>query len=661
MNFIQTGRISRSTADEKATGRTYFRHLILASTAFAAVALMAPDANAAACNIGPVVTTSGLPGSGTCTFKGGTLKVNGGGSTSDTFSLGTGGGTIDQNALSYTFSGAITGAAGNAITFANSGSAGVGGITLSASDGYNGSTTINTGAVLLLSGSGSIASSASVTNNGTLNISGTTSGTTINALTGSGTVLLGAQPLTVNNGASVVSIFSGTIGGTGGALALSGAGTETLQGVNTYTGATSIGNTSTLALYGSGSIAASSGVADLNVFDISGVNVGGNTASIASLSSTGAHSGTVNLGGNTLVLTNASGNFHGAINGAGGLTVNGGTGETLSGANTYSGLTTIGLSGTLSFAAGGSSVNSTVIDNGALSLNGQTFVSLTVANTAAAIGIGVSTITLSNASGTIGGQLGVGAAGSLVIQSGAETIAKGGSFYDTGGITLGTNTPSSAEMVLDGISRSSITVLDGSQLSGTGSIAATGTVRAPVPHNLDNSGTVAPGDAILTSVSGAANTNALTVQGAFTNEGIGTFQINVDAITVPVGSAIAGDAYGTYGNLSVTGLATLGGTFDLEGMNLFDLANGETTLYDVLSFGSFTGDFSGLMYNGDACTAESADLYACGAHITIAEDFTTNAGQLNLDITVPEPSSLAMLGSALVGLLGFGFLRRRRA
>ena len=530
--------------------------------------------------------------------------------------------------------------------------------TLSGTNLYAGATTINGGTLALGSG-GSIASSSgvAVTAGGALDISNS-GGATINALTGAGGVSLGGNTLTVNNGHATNSSFSGVIadGGinnaTGGGLTLTGKGTETLSGVNTYTGATSIGNTSTLALSGSGSIANSSGVADLNVFDISGVSNVANTASIESLSSTAGHAGVVNLGTNTLVLTNAADNFHGAINGSGGLTVNGGS-ETLSGASTYTGATTIGSGGTLSFTAAGSNSTTDVNDSGGLTLNSQTLQSLTINSGASTVGIGSSTITLTNGgvvNSSIDGQLGIGAAGKLVLTGGTTTIMGGGSFYDTGGLTV----QSSAALVLDGLSRSTVTVNSGGQLSGTGVIGTS--IRDP---DLINSGTVTPGDAIL-NVGGG---NTLFVNGAFTNNSAGTLQINVAAITAPVGPAIAGQAYGTYGNLTVTGLATLGGTLDLNpygGFNFSNLTGAGVTIYDVLSFGSYADDFSGLDYNGTACTLESKDLYVCGGQITIAEDFTTDPGQLNLDITpVPEPSSWAMLGSALVGLLGFGLLRRR--
>src|SRR5262249_59773344 len=129
-------------------------------------------------------------------------------------------------------------------------------------------------------------------------------------------------------------------------------GTETLAGVNTYTGDTTIapnpaGGSATLALAGNGSIATSSKVAIATggTFDISQTASG---AAITTLADFGASpSGHVALGGHTLFITNGSTTFSGVIadggigGGTGGnLAVSGGT-QTLAGVNTYTGVTAI--------------------------------------------------------------------------------------------------------------------------------------------------------------------------------------------------------------------------------------------------------------------------------------------------------------------------------
>ncbi len=151
--------------------------------------------------------------------------------------------------------------------------------------------------------------------------------------------------------------INGVISGTGGGLTLT-AGTQTLTGVNTYTGATTI-NGGTLALTGIGSIANSSGVNVANAagtFDISGTAAG---ATITTLS--GVADSNVVLGGSTLTLSNASSTYNGVISGTGGgLTLTAGT-QTLTGTNTYTGATTIN-GGTLALTGIGSIADSSGVN-----------------------------------------------------------------------------------------------------------------------------------------------------------------------------------------------------------------------------------------------------------------------------------------------------------
>jgi outer membrane autotransporter protein len=148
-----------------------------------------------------------------------------------------------------------------------------------------------------------------------------------------GTLNIAAGGLTLDMagftvGTDATSGFSGA-----GNLTVIGSGTLNLGASNTHTGQTVI-QAGTLALTGAGSLAASSRVVATSTFDISGITATG--TNIRSL----AGSGTVNLGTKTLALTNANDTFAGAINGAGGLTVAGGT-LTLSGTSGYTGATTV--------------------------------------------------------------------------------------------------------------------------------------------------------------------------------------------------------------------------------------------------------------------------------------------------------------------------------
>ncbi len=156
---------------------------------------------------------------------------------------------------------------------------GTGTLTLSGTNTYAGSTTINTG-TLALSGTGSIAASAGVdvaNAAGVFDISATAAGATIKTLSGvaNSSVVLGNQTLTLS---SASGSYNGVISGVGGGLTLS-AGTETLTGVNTYTGATTV-NGGTLLV--DGSIAPSSGLT---------VNSGGTIGGTGTLPTTSINGG----------------------------------------------------------------------------------------------------------------------------------------------------------------------------------------------------------------------------------------------------------------------------------------------------------------------------------------------------------------------------------
>lgn len=447
-----------------------------------------------------------------------------------------------------TMSGRITGAGSLTIV-------GAGTLTMSGANTFTGTTTVS-GGTLALVGGGSLAASSGVVVNSVLDVSGVTAGASIQALSGAGTVRLGARSLALTNAAGA---FDGVIEGAGGIRV--GAGTQTLTGVNTYAGSTTIDNGATLALSGGGSVAASSGVTANGTLDISAT---ANGASVAGL--TGG--GRVALGGRTLMLTNAAGAFSGVIDGTGGLVLNGGM-QTLSGISTYTGATTIN-GGTLALSGAGR---------------------LSAASAISLMGSGA-TLDLSAASGqTLAGLYGV--AGSRVL-AGAGTLSLGsatdsvydGEFTGSGALVkqgagmLVLNGSSAAFTGTTTVGQGTLQVGDAGHgaaaLGGDVAVGAQGTLggHGTVLGNVANGGTVSPGGSIGT----------LSVGGNYTQASNATLAIEVsptEASLLKVGGSAT-----LNGTLAITYTP---GTYSAKRYNVVSAANGISGRFSSVT-GSLASD-----------------------------------------------------------------------
>jgi hypothetical protein len=500
--------------------------------------------------------------------------------------------TLTLTDASTTFSGAIGGSGG--LTLA------AGTETLAGDNGYTGATTIDDGAQLTLTGS--ISDSSNVIDDGTLDISGT-SGASIKTLSGTSTgiVTLGTETLTLTDASTT---FSGAIGGSGGLTLASG--TETLAGDNGYTGATTIDDGAQLTL--TGSISDSSNVIDDGTLDISGTS----GASIKTLSG----DGTVNLGAETLTLTDPSTTFSGAIDGTGGLTVDvitvGGTGtETLTGDNLYSGVTTIDSGDTLALSDLGSIAKSgDVIDDGIFDISATTLGAsiLTLSGTSAgAVKLGAETLTLTNASTTFNGA--IGGTGGLTLAAGTETL--------TGTNTFGgeTTIDNGAKLALSGtgsISDSSDVVDNGTfdisgltggtsieTLSGDGAVNLGANTLTLLDASTTFSGTISGTGELLvaggTLTLAAATLDGGTLEGSFSNSG--TLTIN-NTVTLSNGT-ITGGTVDIVGELDTTGTSAITGAVVINSSHV-DIVSGTFTLdptpftnlglFEVQSSATFSGE-----------------------------------------------------------------------
>jgi fibronectin-binding autotransporter adhesin len=290
---------------------------------------------------GTAVLTATNTYSGGTTITAGTLQV-GNGATAGSIT----GDVTDNGTLAFdrsdtvTYTGAISGRGGVA-------QVGTGTLVLSGVSTYTGATTIASGGTVQLATGNSLATSSNIADNGLFDVSTTTS-PQISSLSGTGRVSLGAQTLSITNGAGS---FSGVIAGTGG-VSVSG-GTQTLAGTNTYSGATAI-NGGTLSV--TGSVTSSSGVAVNSGGTLSGTGTVSNVAvaSGGTLAPGSGGSGTLNVNGGVsfaggsdfLINTSSTGSSSLAASGSASL---GGSLSVVSTNGTYS----LGQKLTVLTAAGG--------------------------------------------------------------------------------------------------------------------------------------------------------------------------------------------------------------------------------------------------------------------------------------------------------------------
>jgi autotransporter-associated beta strand protein len=304
--------------------------------------------------------------------------------------------------------GVISGASTNSL--ATSGS-----VTLGSANTFGGTTVISGGTL-------NLGNSLSLQNSTLSNVAGSVSfgsltTATIGALAGSQNLTLkNTTPAVVNLtlGNNSTNAYTGILsdGGLGASLVMSGKGTQTLSGINTYTGPTTINSGATLAIGGSGQLNSgnyASAIANAGTFNynsslpqalagvISGPGVFSQTgAGALTLSAVNTYSGATTIGSNSTLTIGGAGQLgagsyaggitdngtltyassqpqtlSGAISGIGGLNQNGPGLLTLSSANTFSGTTVIAPGSTLQLNTGGALQGSTVnYSSGTLTFSG---------------------------------------------------------------------------------------------------------------------------------------------------------------------------------------------------------------------------------------------------------------------------------------------------
>ncbi|RDS81737.1 hypothetical protein DWU98_11000 [Dyella monticola] len=513
---------------------------------------------------GTLVLTGTNTYTGTTTLSGGYLSVS-----SDT-NLGASSNPLDFEGGTLEITGTAFNQTARTIVWGSPG----GGFDIDdANNAFTVSQTLTGSGGLLKSGAGTLVlSGANTYSGGTVIDAGTLQGDT-SSLQGNITdnaTLLFAQ--------TSAGSFSGAISGSGQVIK-NGGGTLTLSGANNYTGGTTIsagtlqGDTNSLQ----GNIANNAALVFNQVTNgtYSGVISGsGNVTKTGSgtLLFTGAnvYSGVTTISAGMLqgsstslqgtIVNNATlefaqtsnGSFSGAISGGGQLIKSGSGTLTLIGTNTYT---------------GGTTVNSGTLQGDASSLQG------TIANNAAVIFNQASDATFSNV---------ISGSGSLT-KTGAGTLILDGVNTYTGGTAV------SAGTLEIGDSHSSNASID-----GTVDVQSAGTLRGhgTVDGNVTNDGIVWPGGSMGT----------LTIAGNYTQNADGALQIDV----TPTQSSM----------LKVTGNASLAGTLDL----IFAPGTYNTGKYTLLQAGSVSGTFSTVNGTVPGTIQSQLSYSATAVDLTLANE-----------------------------------------
>ena len=633
-------------------------------------------------------------------------------------------GNINQNFTAIKFyGGAINGTGGqlnasSGFNFANTSNltvnvilAGTGGVTESGSakttllgaNTYTGTTTVNSG-VLEIGATNTISNSINgavlagnlVMNGGTLlmTASNAVNSVVINggSITGSGTL---RSPSFVLNNVSAVSL-SAPIGGdsnnsgalSGVSLSQTGVGTTTLGANNTFTGSVNV-SAGTLvvgtanAIPSGASVNLSGGTLQMNYNNtVAAVN-----ASSGSITGTGTLSSTnfnfTNSLGTQIIVSAPLG-----TPGAGATTalVQSGAGTTtLSGANTYSGSTTVSA-GTLEVGA-----LNTIPSTSTVSVGGGTLL-MSNADSVGAVNVSSGTIsgagtltsnafTFSNTAAnpvTVSAPLG---GGSVTISGGGLTTLSAANTY-TGGTTLASGTLSiSADNNL-GANASGVT-FSGGTLLASGSVelqssrgivmTGTGELDAASGFTLAVDGVISSTGAL--NINSAVNTGNVTLKGVNTYSGAttingGTLAVGVNnalpatsALTMNAGVLALGGFNDTVGAVtinagSITGSGTLsatGYTFNNPtGVNVSVAPNlaGSTSTSGITLTGAGSVTLSGInTYSGHTVIGLNSNLILGGLG-SIANSSVTNNGIFDISSNGASIVSLSGTNSSATVLLG---------
>jgi len=461
-------------------------------------------------------------------------------------------------------------------------------------------------------------------------------------------------------------------GGAGNALTKTGAGTLILQNAETYSGGTIVSG-GTIQLGSGGSLLSAS---PLTVQGTGTFDLGGNSQTIGALSDGGVSTGTITSSSGTPTLSVGSGTYSGMMSGNISVTETGSSTLTLSGANSFTGPTTVN-SGTL-VAASNSALGSSASSTGGLVLTGTSVADFTsvTPSIASLTGASGNRMILGNASAggapttltVTGAGAGAGTTFAGVI-SDASAADNGNLTLSGGSLTLsGANTFSGTTLVSGGtLTIGSAVALQNSTLNLGAGTFSFGTQTTATFGALAGSGSLAAGTVALT-IGGNGSTNtysgSLTGSGAITTVntmGVQTLSNDNNTGNLNVGAGGAGTATdsltisgGTFGSSTSTltiQSSTEGTAFDMTGGTAtFETVNiatgaGNTGSGMTISGGSATFGAtnlgSGTDTGGNLIISGSSTSVALGTYI----DTRDENGGLEVEGATVTATTFAMTGS----------------
>ncbi len=420
-------------------------------------------------------------------------------------------------------------------SFENGGATGTG--TTAVADFSNGTVNGNITTINLATGkanSGSTGGPATATllfSNGTLNV-GTINVARLGSQQAVGTLTLAAGGTGTINATSIA--FGATGQGT------QGAGTSSIGTINI--------NGATLNL--AGAIAANTGGSSHFTTSTAVINLNGGTLNMNN-NAIGDGTTPITLNAAAGILSNVS-----SINGAGGLTTTGTTGQilTLTGTNSYSGNTTIGAGGGTVIANGATAMGNggaLVNNGGTLDLDGFSQSVAGLSGTGGIItnnGAAPVTLTVTAGTGTFAGTLQNGTSPlALSLNSGANiTLSSATAHTYTGPTSIA----SGASLAIANINSSTA-------VTNTGAFAAAGTTGA---ITVDQAGSLTPGAPVSTNTTGALNAPSLSI-----GSGGGTLNFLVNSASA-------------FDQLLLSGAATLNGPLNINATLAATLPSGTYNL-----------------------------------------------------------------------------------